>query len=89
MGSGIGLGVGIMVGSGAVFSAGILGVRSGRNTALWTVVLAIAGAGVTAGALLVQNDPGLASWLIAPPVGALLGAGNVRALFGPGGRLRE
>ena len=89
MGSQIAFGVGTIVGSGAVFSAGIFGVRTGRHLTLWTIVLAIGGAGLTGGALLVQNDPGLASWLIAPPAGAVLGAANVRALFGPGGQLRD
>lgn len=86
--AGMAWGVGTLVGSGAVFSVGIVGVRSGSDLMLWTVVLAIAGAGLTAGALLVQHAPGLASWLIAPPVGAVLGVANVRALFGPRGRLR-
>ncbi|MEX0651293.1 MAG: hypothetical protein WD186_04630 [Actinomycetota bacterium] len=55
---GVAWGVGTMVGSGAVFSVGIFGVRSGVNVTPWTVVLAIAGAGLTAGALLVQHAPG-------------------------------
>jgi hypothetical protein len=74
--------------SGALFLSTVFGLRTGRKTALWTSVLALSGAGLTTGALLAQDDPGLASWLIAPPVGAALGVANVRALFEPGGRFR-
>ena len=86
MDQGLASGVGTLGVSGAVFLAGVYRVRSGRDMTLWTAVLAVSGAGLTAGALLVQNDPGLDSWLIAPPVGAALGVANVRALFGPWGR---
>ena len=85
MDQGLTSGIGTLVVSGAVFLAGVYGVRSGRNVSLWTAVLAVSGAGLTAGALLVQHDPGLASWLIAPPVGAALGVANVRWLFRPEG----
>lgn len=79
-------GVGTLAASSAVFMRAVLGVRSGAKMASWTAVLAAAGAGLTAGALLLQRDAGLASWLIAPPVGAALGVANVRAIFAPGRR---
>lgn len=88
MDQGIASGVGTLAASGAVFLVSVIGVRSGRHVLAWTAVLAAAGAGLTAGALLVQHDPGLASWVIAPPVGAALGVANVRALLGPWGRSR-
>ena len=81
-------GVATLAVSAAVFLGAIFGVRSGRNMTLWTVVLGVAGAGLAAGALLVQRDPGLASWLIAPPVGVALGVVNVRLLLGSGARSR-
>ena len=80
------VGMGTMVCAGVCLATGIMGVRAGRRTARWTAFVALAGAGLAAGGLLVQHDPDLASWLIAPPVGAVLATANVRALFGPGRR---
>jgi hypothetical protein len=74
--------------AGSGFAASVLGVRSGRWLRPWTIALALSGAGLVAGALLVQDEPDLASWLIGPPVGAILGVANIRSLYASGGPLR-
>jgi hypothetical protein len=74
--------------SGTVFIAAVAGVRSRRLLAAWTAVLAASSAGLAAAALLVQDDPGLASWLIAPPLTAGLGVANILSLFAGDGPLR-
>jgi hypothetical protein len=74
--------------AGAGFAASILGVRSGRSLRPWTIGLAVSSAGLVAGALLVQDEPDLLSWLVGPPVGAVLGVANIRSLYASGGPLR-
>jgi hypothetical protein len=51
-------------------------------------VLAVAGAVVAIGTLLVQRDPDTASWLIAPMAGAVLSVVHGRTLFAQGGPFR-
>jgi hypothetical protein len=72
----------------ASFLAGLLGVRSGRSVAAWSVVLALSGAGIATGCLLVQDVVEPASWVIAPIVGAILAVVHARVLFAPGGPFR-
>lgn len=72
----------------ASFLAGLLGVRSGRSVAVWSVVLALSGAGIATGCLLVQDVVEAASWVIAPIVGAILAVVHARVLFAPGGPFR-
>jgi hypothetical protein len=72
----------------AAFLMGLAGLRSGRSVALWSGVLAVAGAVIATGSLLVQHDPGTASWFIAPLAGAVLSAVHGRALFASGGPFR-
>jgi hypothetical protein len=74
--------------AGGAFVAGLVGLRTGRSPTPWSAVLALAGAGLAAGALLVQDDPGAASWFIALPVGAALSVAHGRALFPAGGPFR-
>ena len=74
--------------AGAGFVASTVGVRSGHALRAWTAAIALSGAALVAGALLVQDDPDLASWLVGPPVGAFLGVANVRSLYASGGPLR-
>jgi len=81
-------GVVTLVTFGGLFAAGMIGVRSGRSVGLWTVALALSGAGLAAGALLVQDEPGLASWIIGPLVGAAIAPVHARALFAGGGPFR-
>jgi hypothetical protein len=81
-------GVGLIAVSGAVMLLGLVALRSGRAVTPWSVVLAAAGAGVAAGGLLVQDQPGVASWVVALPLGALFSVVHARALFAPGGPLR-
>jgi hypothetical protein len=68
--------------------AGCAGIRSRRSVGAWTLLTAAAGAGVAAGGLMVQADPELAAWLVAPPIGAALSAVHARAVFAPGGPFR-
>jgi hypothetical protein len=77
----------IAVGTGA-FLAGLAGLRGGRAVPLWSAVLAVAGAVVAIGTLLVQRDPDTASWLIAPMAGAVLSVVHGRTLFAQGGPFR-
>lgn len=77
-----------MAASALAFAASIAGVRSGRSLAVSTAALALSSAALVSSALLVQDDPGLASWLIGPPIGAALGVANIRSLFASGGPLR-
>ena len=74
--------------SAAVFVAASVGVRSGRAPGLWSGLLALSGAGVAAAGLLVQGDADTASWIVAPPVGAVLALVHARALFATGGPFR-
>ena len=77
-----------MVVSAAVFVAASVGVRSGHAPGLWSGLLALSGAGVAAAGLLVQGDADTASWIVAPPVGAVLAVVHARALFATGGPFR-
>jgi hypothetical protein len=82
------LGIGAIAIGTAMFLVGLAGLRAGRSVGLWSWVLAVAGAVIATGSLLVQHDPGAASWLIAPVAGALLSLVHGRALFAPGGPFR-
>lgn len=73
---------------GAAFVVTSLGVRSGRAVGRWSIGLALSGAGVAAGGLLVQDRPDIASWVVAPAAGAVLAVVNARTLFAPGGPFR-
>lgn len=81
-------GIVVLTLAGMGFSTSILGVRSGRSLRPWTIALALSSASLVVGALLVQNETDLASWVIGPPLGAILGAANIRSLYASGGPLR-
>ena len=81
-------GVVLIVVSTVAFVAGTAGVRTGRAPARWSAVLALSGVGIATGALLVQDRPDTASWVIAPVVGAVLPLVHARTLFAPGGPFR-
>jgi hypothetical protein len=51
-------------------------------------VLALAGVGLAAGGLLVQDGSDVASWIVALPVGAILSVVHGKALFATGGPFR-
>jgi hypothetical protein len=74
--------------SGALFLAGLAGLHRGRSDALWSAVLALAGVGLAAGGLLVQDGSDVASWIVALPVGAILSVVHGKALFATGGPFR-
>jgi hypothetical protein len=84
----VGWGVTALAMFGAVQVAGLAGVRSGRAPGAWYAALAVSGAGVAAGALLVQTDPTAAAWAIALPGGAVIAVVHARTLFAPGGPFR-
>ena len=70
------------------FLAGLAGLRAGRYVVAWSATLAVAGAVIAAGSLLVQDEADTASWLIAPVAGAILSVVHGRTLFAPGGPFR-
>jgi hypothetical protein len=72
----------------ALFLVGLFGVRSGRALGAWSAVLAVSGAGIAIGCLLVQDQVDTASWIIAPVAGAILAPVHARVLFAPGGPFR-
>lgn len=74
--------------SGLAQLAGLAGVRSGRHLGAWFALLAVSAMGVTAGGLLVQDDPGASSWAIALPAAAIVSVIHARVLFSQGGPLR-
>lgn len=81
-------GIVLMAAGALAFVISIVGVRSRRSLAAWTAALALSSATLVTGALLLQDDPDLASWLIGPPLGAVLGVANIRSLFASGGPFR-
>jgi len=74
--------------SGVLFLGGLVGLHGARSDAMWSAVLAVAGAGLAAGGLLVQDRPELDSWIVALPVGAALSVVHGKALFATGGPFR-
>jgi hypothetical protein len=52
------------------------------------VLMALAGAGIGVGGLLLLDDVGTASWIAAPAVLAVVAPFHVRALFARGGPFR-
>jgi hypothetical protein len=82
------LGIVIIAVGTAAFLVGLAGLRAGRAAAGWSAVLAVAGAVIATGSLLVQHDPDTASWIIAPVAGAVLSVVHGRTIFAPGGPFR-
>jgi hypothetical protein len=82
------LGIAVTAVGTTAFLAGLAGLRAGRAVPRWSAVLAVAGAVVAVGTLLVQRDPDTASWVIAPIAGAVLSVVHGRTLFAPGGPFR-
>jgi hypothetical protein len=70
----------------AVVSAGRLRTRLPRPAI--DAMMALAGAGIGVGGLLMLDDVGMASWIAAPAVLALIAPLHVRALFGREGPFR-
>ena len=82
------LGIAVITLGTAAFIVGLAGLRAGRSVAVWSTVLAVAGAVIATGSLLVQHDPDTASWIIAPVAGAVLSVVHGRTVFAPGGPFR-
>lgn len=77
----------ILVPSAIVILVSALAVRD-RRRLVDEVPVAIAGAGLGAGALFLQPDVSVAAWWVTPPLIAVLVVGHVRALFAGDGPLR-
>jgi hypothetical protein len=77
----------IVVSAVAVGSSPFL-VRNRWSGTVFTTVLALGGAGVGIGALMLQTDVGTASWVLTPIVLAIFAVAHVRALFAAGGPFR-
>jgi hypothetical protein len=82
------LGIVLIVVSSMVIASSPFLVRNRRSGAVFNAVLAVGGAGVGVGALLLQADVGAASWLLTPIVLAIFTVAHVRALFAEGGPFR-
>lgn len=81
------LGVAVMAASGALV-VGVAVTRARLSTRPGDLVLAVGGAGLAVGGLLVLGDVAPSGWLIAPPVAAALTVLHVRLLTAPGGPMR-
>jgi hypothetical protein len=77
----------IVVSSFAIGASPFL-LRNRWSGGVFNAVLAIGGAGIGVGALLLQSDVGAASWILTPIVLAILAVAHVRALFAAGGPFR-
>lgn len=67
----------------------VAAIERGRLAQLaFDALVAAAGGGLGAGALLLQQDVALASWILGPPVMAGLAIAHVRALVAAGGPFR-
>jgi hypothetical protein len=81
-----GIAIVLTAGALAVVTAGRL--RTSLPRAAIDAIMALAGAGIGIGGLLMLDDVGTASWIAAPAVLALIAALHVRALFGGEGPFR-
>jgi len=72
----------------AAFLVGLGGLRTGRSVPVWTAELAVAGAVIAIGGLLVQQEPDTASWILGPVAGAVMSVVHGRTVFAPGGPFR-
>jgi hypothetical protein len=81
-----GLAIVLTAGALAVVTAGRL--RASLPRGAIDAMMALAGAGIGVGGLLMLDDVGTASWIAAPAVLALIAALHVRALFGGEGPFR-
>jgi hypothetical protein len=77
----------VLVPSAVVLLVSALAVRRPRR-AIDEVPVAVAGAGLGAGGLLLQADVSIAAWWVTPPLVAGLAVWHVRALFRGAGPLR-
>jgi hypothetical protein len=83
-----GIGVVVIVASGVLGGVVALVLRTRLRAAASDALLALAGAGLGVGGLLVQGDATGASWVLAPAILAVLVPVHVRLLFARGGPFR-
>jgi hypothetical protein len=81
-------GIVLIVASSMVIASSPFLVRNRWSDGVFNAVLAVGGAGIGVGALLVQSDVGMASWVLTPIVLAIFAVAHVRALFAAGGPFR-
>ncbi|MEO8477472.1 MAG: hypothetical protein ABI572_10550 [Actinomycetota bacterium] len=82
-----GPGIAVIVGSGALVLGAALARRRMRRL-LADAVVALGGAGLGVGGLLVLEHPARSAWVIAPLSIAILAVLQVRVLTAPGGPMR-
>ena len=81
----VGVGVALIVAASAIGALIVFGMWHRLSAGPAFGSLAVCGAGIAAGGLLVQEDVGVASWVVAPVVLAVLTPLHMRLVFGPPG----
>jgi hypothetical protein len=81
-------GVWVLAVGGLAFLAVVIWVRPRVSGSVGLGLVAVCSAVLASGGLLVQHDPGVAAWVLTPPVVAFLGVVHVRAMFAGSGPLR-
>jgi hypothetical protein len=81
-------GVWVLAVGGLAFLAVVIWVRPRVSARVGLGLVAVCSAVLASGGLLVQHDPGVAAWVLTPPVVAFLGVVHVRAMFAGSGPLR-
>lgn len=82
------VGVWVLAVGAVAFLAVVIYVRPRVSVLVGLGLVGVCSAVLGAGGLLVQHDPGLAAWVLTPPVVAFLGVVHVRAMFAGSGPLR-
>jgi hypothetical protein len=77
-----------LIAVGTVAIVGTLALQDRVPSSLRDAIVAIAGASLALGGLLLLEDPSVASWLLTPVVVAVLAVTHVRLLFAGEGPLR-
>ena len=81
----VGAGIALIVAASAIGALIVFGLWRRLPAGLAFGSMVVCGMGIAAGGLLVQNDVGPASWVVAPVALAVLTPVHVRLLFGPPG----
>lgn len=81
-------GAGVLAIGTVAFLVVVILVRPRVASAVTLTLVAACGAVLAAGGLLLQHDPGVASWVLTPPLVAFLGVVHVKAMFSGSGPLR-
>jgi hypothetical protein len=80
--------IALLIGSLGLVGVAVWVVRPSRPTRDVVISLAVAGAGLGVGALMLQRDVGVASWVVAPLVMAGLTIAHTMAMIAGDGPLR-